>query len=134
MDPFTMLKRTKTLLVDDDELIRDAFGMAFRNKGCFLRVAKTAEEGLMALEEDRFDSIVCDYNLPGLNGLEFFHVAATSQPGAYKVLISGRLDPSMCCQVDREKIDQFFQKPFSIISLAASLAERKQADPVWHKH
>jgi DNA-binding NtrC family response regulator len=55
MNPFSQLTKTKTLLVDDDELIRDSLGMAFATKGCFIKTAETAEQGLKALEEEKFE-------------------------------------------------------------------------------
>jgi len=37
MKTFGKLKNLKTLLVDDDEMIRDALAVAFKNKGCCLK-------------------------------------------------------------------------------------------------
>jgi len=59
------------LLVDDDELIRDSLTMAFKTKGCFLRAAENAEEGLTALQEERFDIIISDFGLPGITVSNF---------------------------------------------------------------
>ena len=70
MDPFRKLAKMKTLLVDDDEMIRDALSLAFMNKGCFLQATETAEEGLRTLEKESFD-IISDLKLPGIDGLEF---------------------------------------------------------------
>ena len=61
MNPFENLKNKKTLLVDDDELIRDSLSIAFKNKGRLLQTAETAEEGLQALKEDSFDIIISDF-------------------------------------------------------------------------
>jgi len=36
MDSFGKIKKMKTLLIDDDELIRDSLRMVFLTKGCFL--------------------------------------------------------------------------------------------------
>ena len=50
MESFSKLKNLKTLLVDDDEMIRNALAMAFKSKGCCLKVYENAEKGLQALE------------------------------------------------------------------------------------
>jgi len=42
MDPFSKIKKMKTLLIDDDELIRDSFQLAFSQKGCFLMAVETS--------------------------------------------------------------------------------------------
>ena len=46
MDPFEELKKAKTLLVDDDEFIRNSVDLAFRTRGCELHVVENAEDGL----------------------------------------------------------------------------------------
>ena len=73
------LKKIKTLLVDDDEFIRDSLKIAFKAKGCALQVAESAEEGLEAVREESFDIIISDFRLPCMNGLEFLKLAAITQ-------------------------------------------------------
>ena len=85
MSSFKQLKKMKTLLVDDDELIRDALVMAFKIKGCLMRAVETAEEGLGAIKKERFDIIICDRSLPGINGLEFLKSAKVFQPDAVRL-------------------------------------------------
>ena len=54
------------LLVDDDDFIRDSLGIVFKNNGCSIRTAETAEEGLRVLNLERFDVIICDLRLSGI--------------------------------------------------------------------
>ncbi len=121
MDPFSKLIKLKTLLVDDDELIRDAFSLAFMNKGCFLKVTETAEEGLRALEEESFDIIISDLKLPGIDGLEFFRHATVSQPNTVKVLITAYGDENVVSRAFGIGVHEFIVKPFSIKQIITSL-------------
>ena len=122
MDPFHKLIKLKTLLVDDDELIRDAFSLAFMNKGCFLKATETAEEGLRALEEESFDIIISDLKLPGIDGLEFFRHAKVSQPHTVKVLITAYGDENVVSRAFGIGVHKFIEKPFSIKKFITSLA------------
>jgi len=122
MNPFNELKQVKTLLVDDDELIRDSLSMAFKNKGCAMRVAETAEEGLDAIKEERFDIIISDFRLPGINGLEFFKLATLSHPQAVNILITAYRDEYLFSEAIRVGVTEFIDKPFSVKALAALLA------------
>jgi DNA-binding NtrC family response regulator len=122
MNPFKELKQVKTLLVDDDELIRDALAMAFKNKGCFMRAAESAEEGLNAIKEDQFDVIISDYRLPGINGLDFLKLAAVTHPHAVNILITAYRDEYMFSEAIRMGVAEFIEKPFSVRTLAALLA------------
>ena len=122
MNPFNELKRVKTLLVDDDELIRDALGMAFKNKGCFMRAAESAEEGLDAIKEEQFDVIISDFRLPGINGLDFLKLAAVTHPHAVNILITAYRDEYMFSEAIRVGVTEFIEKPFSVKVLVNLLA------------
>jgi len=122
MDPFHKLIKMKTLLVDDDDLIRDALSLAFMNKGCFLLTTETAEEGLRALEKESFDIIISDLKLPGIDGLEFFRHATVSQSNTVKVLITAYGDEDVVSQAFEIGVHDFIEKPFSIKKLITSLA------------
>jgi DNA-binding NtrC family response regulator len=122
MNSFNELKKLKTLLVDDDELIRDSLKIAFRAKGCAMRVAETAEEGLEAITEEPFDIIISDYRLPGINGLDFIKQAAVIQPQAARFLITAYRDNHIISKAGRIGVNEFIEKPFSVKGLVNLLA------------
>jgi len=122
MDPFSKIKKMKTLLIDDDELIRDSFQLAFSQKGCFLMAVETAEEGLCVLQNNKFDIIVSDFTLPGMNGIDFFKQAAINQTDTANVLISGNISSKKLLEKNEAEVHDFVQKPFSVTDLAHTLA------------
>lgn len=107
----------KILLVDDNRMLRDALFNAFRKKGCFLLAVGTAEDGLRALKKDRFDIIISDLQLPGINGLEFFRQAIAYQPETARILISGDADPGAVSRAYEIGVHAFLEKPFSFQAL-----------------
>ena len=114
LNPFSELKNVKTLLVDDDEFIRNSLALAFKTKGCFLRVAETAEEGLQAIKAQQFDIIISDLRLPGINGLDFLKLATVTQPQAVKFLITAYRDDHIFSEAIRLGVNEFIEKPFSV--------------------
>ena len=122
MDPFSKIKKMKTLLIDDDELIRDSLSMVFLNKGCFLMAVESAEEGLCAIQKKQFDIIISDFILPGMNGIDFFKQAAINQTNTANVLIAGNISPKKLSEINEAKVNDFVQKPFSVTALAHTLA------------
>ena len=122
MNSFDALKQVKTLLVDDDELIRDSLSMAFQNKGCFMRAAESAEEGLQAIKEEQFDIIISDFRLPGMNGLDFLKMATATHPAAVNILITAYRDEYMFSEAVKIGVTEFIDKPFSVKALVALLA------------
>jgi DNA-binding NtrC family response regulator len=121
MDPFKKLQNMKTLLIDDDETIRDSLGLAFQTKDCRLLAVKTAEDGLEALKKERFDIIIADYSLPGMDGIEFLKLASNSCPNALNLLITA-YDDGINSEAFRTGVHDFMRKPFSFEKLIGSLA------------
>lgn len=110
---FNKLKNMRVLLIDDDELIRDSLSLVFTKKGCVFTTVETAEKGLRALDRESFDIIISDYRLPGIDGLEFFKLAAARQPDTIKILISAYASEDIISAARGIGVHDFIEKPFS---------------------
>ena len=114
----------KMLFVDDDIFFLRM--VAVFMKGYFqVAVAGSAEEGLKQMELlGPFDIVISDYNMPGMNGVEFLRLVAERWPKTIRILTSGGgADMDL---VEREIsagiISRFLAKPFCVISLRDQLA------------
>src|SRR6266567_4042982 len=58
------------LIVDDEELNREGLGRRLRRHGYETAVAKSGREAIELLGERRFDLVLLDIMMPGMNGLE----------------------------------------------------------------
>lgn len=69
----------KVLVVDDDEAIREVCSEVLSSEGYDVSLAADGWEalGLMGL---RWDLIVTDFNMPGLDGLGFYRAAVSRMP------------------------------------------------------
>ena len=114
MNQFLKLKKLKTLLIDDNAIVRDTLQTIFAQKGCSLKAYETAEKGLQALEKERFDVIISDLKLPGIDGVEFFKRAMCSHPDSVRILISGYGDQSTVSEAFEIGVHAFIRKPFSL--------------------
>lgn len=121
MDSFRKLANLKTLLIDDNQTIRDTLTLAFRYKNCFIKAVATAEAGLRVLENEDFDVIVCDFKLPRLNGVEFFEQVIQSHPDSIKILISGYGNEEAIAAAFDAGVHEFIRKPFSLNALVDRL-------------
>ena len=121
MNQFLKIKDLKTLLIDDNVIIRDTMRMFFTQKKCLLKTCETAEEGLQALEEERYDILICDLQLPGIDGVEFFKRAKASHPDTIKILISGYVDEAAISEAFDIGVHAFIRKPFSLMAFFEQL-------------
>jgi len=121
MNLFEKLSKMKVLLIDDDEWIRDSLELFFAGEGCSLLALPTAEEGMRALAGHHYDIIICDYKLPGMNGLHFFEGIEKSHPDVLKVLITAYGNEDVATQATRIGVHDFIPKPLTTNAIEKSL-------------
>ena len=83
----------KILVVDDSPLIRAMLSKALRERGYFS--VSEAADGLEArelIENDRFDMVLSDYDMPNMNGGELLAYIKDNYPEILVVMLSGQTD------------------------------------------
>jgi DNA-binding NtrC family response regulator len=121
MNLFKKLSSMKLLLIDDDEWIRDALKLFFESEGCHIVALETAEEGLAFVKDRKFDLIIADYRLPGMNGLEFIRQLPANQDKALKILITAYGSKDVFSEAQRIGVHDCIPKPFTSEIIEASL-------------
>jgi DNA-binding NtrC family response regulator len=121
MDIFSKLRDMKILLIDDDEWIRDSLRIFFEAEGCMISALETAEEGLKALEHQKFEIIITDYKLPGMDGLTFLKQIQSSHPDVKKILITAYKTEAVVNEAKKVGVQHLIAKPITSDILEASL-------------
>lgn len=119
---FETIKDMKILLVEDDEWIRDSLAMFFLGEGIRITALETAEEGIDAVKEERYDIIITDYRLPGMDGLAFLRNIKTLCPDAYKILITAYGGYEVITAAADLGVSEYVEKPFSTKTIRATLS------------
>ena len=115
------LTSRKILLVDDDESIRLSLSYYFRNKvGAFMAL-ESAEEALDHLKDEAYDIILCDYSLPGLDGLAFFQELSRQNNRVLKILVTAFGNLEIAVQAIRIGVHDFIMKPFTAATVEKSI-------------
>ena len=84
--------RGRILVVDDEPLVRLGTAEMLRDEGYEVEEADSAETALALGPFDRFDCVVTDYLMPGLNGVELAHKIHATCPALPILLLSGYAD------------------------------------------
>jgi signal transduction histidine kinase len=130
--PSGALQGRSVYVVDDEESIREIVHEGLAARGMKVEGASSSEEALLHLAAHTYDFVLCDFNLPGLNGEQFFqrmHANASGGATPKFVFMTGALlDPSTM-SIFSEKGASVLQKPFHIAGLAALLTELLEALP-----
>jgi len=115
-------KRTnKRVLVVDDSLgaLRVMAGL-LAQLDCRFELAESAEQGMACLEDagqDRFDHILVDWKMPGMDGLEMARLVSERYPGSNFILMAAPGNELLSNGPSVKGIDGFLYKPVTFGAL-----------------
>ncbi len=124
----SVLSDRTVLIVDDEEGIREIVQEGLTNRGMKVHGLGNSEEALAWLVQNNVEVVVCDFNLPGMNGeklLEELHRRLGARLPQF-VLMTGELVSSAVTERFQELGARVLQKPFQLSALAALLTELLQ--------
>lgn len=100
------------LVVDDDSGLRQFLRAHLETEGYAVREARSAEEGLSALEEESPDLILLDVMMPSMDGWEMLRRVQESHgvDAIPVIMYSGKLDES--AHAEERGAQAFIGKPF----------------------
>lgn len=110
------------LLIEDDPWSRDSLSTFFRIVECRVQCAENAMEAIAAVSLNRFDLILCEYQLPGTNGLALLKMLGNAYPGTIKFLFTSYPIQKLTEEAVRSGIHEVIRKPFTMGTLEESLA------------
>ena len=118
---------TRILLIDDDDLLRDAISDLLESEGYLVTTADNGTTGLTAFQADRPDLVITDILMPERDGIETILSLAKETPQPRIIAISGgggRLDSLSYLRMARGfGADKILEKPFRAKVLLEAIEE-----------
>ena len=100
------------LLVDDEPNVLTALLRLLRQYQ--VTMATSGEEALMLAKGQKFDLVISDYRMPGIDGIEFLILFKHIQPDAIRVMLSGHADLQGVQQaINEAQVFRFINKPWN---------------------
>jgi two-component system NtrC family response regulator/two-component system nitrogen regulation response regulator GlnG len=103
--------RAHILIVEDSSVFREMQGLLLRQAGFSVAGYEHPDTALAAAKERKFDLVVIDYELPGMNGQKFMHKLREILPTIKVIFVSGSLTLELAVQLSREGVAGIFNKP-----------------------
>jgi two-component system chemotaxis response regulator CheY len=117
------LANLTVLVVDDDAAIRMLIGTMLRR----LAIKPIdAANGAQAVQLFRtapalFDLVICDWNMPGLSGIDLCQQMRAERPELPFLLVTGRGDAASVKTAQENRVSSYILKPFSPADLKAKI-------------
>jgi two-component system OmpR family response regulator len=113
---------TSLLIVEDDELLRDALSAQLTLAGHNVTTAADGAQAQVQLEATRFDGVILDLGLPKVSGMEVLHWLRRRLPALPVLILTARDGVEDRVQGLNAGADDYLTKPFNMAELQARLA------------
>ena len=100
------------LVVDDEELYRRAIERILHRVGHNVEMAPGASEALHVITSQPIDLVLCDIQMPGINGLELVRQILEMQPDLPCIVMTGYNTPENSLEALQAGAFWYLEKPF----------------------
>ena len=106
------MKKHSILLIDDDPSLRRVMEYSLLERGYAVRAAESGEQGLALFGKERFDAVVTDITMPGMNGMEVLRKVQDASPGLPVIIITAYGTIESAVEAMRLGAFDYVTKPF----------------------
>jgi two-component system response regulator AtoC len=106
------MKKTKLLIVDDEDIVRESLCDWLSSIGYKVLTAKCGEEALRIIKQKKVKIMIADLIMPGMNGIELMKKARTIIPTISAVIITAHGTIQTAIAAIREGAYDYIEKPF----------------------
>jgi two-component system response regulator PilR (NtrC family) len=124
-----MTAKPRILVVDDERSMQEFLEIFFRREGYHVVTAGDLESARTHLEEDEFDVVITDIQMPGGSGLDLLRAAHEISPESIVIMITAFASTETAIGAMKEGAYDYITKPFKVdeIKLVVEKALEKEA-------
>ncbi len=111
----------KIMVIDDEKIVGDMAKMSLEQEGYEVETFLSAEPALARLKEKKFEVVVTDYKMKGIDGMEVLRTVKRDYPGTTVIMITAFANLDAAIEALRGDVHDFFPKPVKIKELKESI-------------
>lgn len=116
-------KAYRILLVDDEPSVLSALRRIFRQENYEVVTCTAPQEALEKLKQEKFQLIISDYMMPGMNGGELLRQVRANFPDMIRIMLTGHADVNaVVSAVKTGAVYKFILKPWNDDDLRVTVA------------
>jgi DNA-binding NtrC family response regulator len=125
------MERTRIMVIDDEKIVGEMAKISLEAEGYEVETFLDAAPALERLRQQRFEVVVTDYKMKGIDGMEVLRTVRSLYPGTQVIMITAFANLDAAIEALRRDVHDFFPKPVKIKELKASIrrALQKRAPP-----
>ena len=101
----------KILWIDDEVLILRSYIHFLAERGYKLTMTTNVEDGMLLLKENKFDAILLDQHMPGIDGLKALQMIKELYANLPVIMVTKDEEDKTMSQAIAEKVDDYLIKP-----------------------
>jgi formate/nitrite transporter len=103
----------RMLVIDDEVIVLESCKRVFSEQGFDVSVTSSPHEGLQLARNSRFDVILCDWQMPGFDGMDVVEELDRTSPESTVVMISGYPSVGRATEALKRGAMDYVSKPFT---------------------
>ena len=111
----------RIIVIDDENIVGKMTKVVLEQDGYVVETFLSAEPALARLKEQKFDLIITDLKMKGLDGMDVLKTVKAQSPEIKVIMITAFASLDAAIGAMRGKVDDFFAKPVKIKELKACI-------------
>lgn len=124
--PASKFKKRKLLIVDDDQQIRESLRKVLQTEGYAVAMAADGHGCLKKAENENFDVVLLDLNMPDKSGWDVFERLTSFNPFMPIIIITGRENQTYLAAA--AGVGALIEKPIDVPLLLLTITELLNED------
>ena len=116
-----MQGKYKVLLVDDDASVCKAYTMLLKSDGHEVQTVDNGGAALAMLKAGKFDLIITDYLMPGMQGDELARLIKQNWPNYPIIMATASVEKLNDAGKGKAAVDYVLEKPFTLAELREAM-------------
>lgn len=112
-----MSTKARILVVDDERSMQEFLEIFFRSEGYDVIAVGDVDTALVHLENDDFDVVISDIQMPGRSGIDLIHAAYDISPETVVIMITAFASTETAISAMKEGAYDYVTKPFKVDEL-----------------
>ncbi len=111
----------RIMIIDDEKIVGDMAKLSLEQEGYTVETFLNGEPALARLVEQKFDVVVTDFKMKGIDGMEILKTVKRLYPDIKVIMITAFANLDTAIEALRGDVHDFFPKPVKIKELKASI-------------